>query len=272
MKIISWDIGIENLAYCIMDNDNILMWETIDILKDIRQNEYICEGLLKNGKECNNKAKCYENIENIKKYYCKKHGKKLKDIPEHELCEYTKKNNQNCKKKANFYENIDNENKKYYCNQHKHIANNELHKYITVKNVSFFEKSIFLYNILNKLDDILDVDEVIIENQMHAEMKSIQILLYSYYLQEGIIKNGRINEIHLMNATQKMTVYDGPKMECNIKDPHDRNKYLAKKHCEYLLQNNLLMLEYYNSHKKKDDLADTYLQALYFLKCKKLIL
>ena len=39
MKIISWDIGIINLAYCIMDcqieNDvekiNILKWDSIDI-------------------------------------------------------------------------------------------------------------------------------------------------------------------------------------------------------------------------------------------------
>ena len=34
MKIASWDIGINNLAYCIMEDKNIIKWDVIDILED----------------------------------------------------------------------------------------------------------------------------------------------------------------------------------------------------------------------------------------------
>ena len=94
-------------------------------------------------------------------------------------------------------------------------------------------------------------------------MKSIQILLYAYY---SLNTKNRINEIHLLNATQKMKVYDGPKIDCQIKDTHERNKYLAKEHCKYFLKDDNEMLAYYNSYDKKDDLADTYLQGIYFIK------
>jgi len=140
---------------------------------------------------------------------------------------------------------------------------------------SLVELDNFLYNKLDNLkNDILDVDEVIIENQpvyKNPVMKSIQMLLYAYYMLKGITKNDRINEIHMLNATQKMKVYDGPEIECNIKDTHEKNKYLSKEYCKHILKDNEEMLNYFNTYDKKDDLADTYLQGLYFLKSRKLI-
>ncbi len=269
MKIISWDIGINNLAYCIMEDYKIIKWDKIDILEDIRPQEYICEGLLKNNTNCNKKASYYINnsIDNTNNriYYCKTHGKKVENlykILKHELCECLNKNNKNCSYKASYYS----DNKKFYCNKHKYLSETELKKYITADNISFFNRSQFLFQKLSNLNDILDVDEVVIENQpVHKNpvMKSIQILLYAYY---SLNTKNRINEIHLLNATQKMKVYDGPKIDCQIKDTHERNKYLAKEHCKYFLKDDNEMLAYYNSYDKKDDLADTYLQGIYFIK------
>jgi len=33
MRILSWDIGIRNLAVCLLDNENILFWKTFDLIK-----------------------------------------------------------------------------------------------------------------------------------------------------------------------------------------------------------------------------------------------
>ncbi len=270
MKIISWDIGINNLAFCIMDNNQIYKWNKIDILEDIRPKEYKCIGILKNGKICDNKASFYSLINGNRNYYCKIHSKKIDNIQKilnHELCQTFNKNNKKCNFKACFYLDIEN-NRKYYCNKHKYLLSdqNNIKKYITTDNISFYERSQFLFNKLKKLNDILDVDAVVIENQpvyKNPIMKSIQMLLYSYYLLES---KDIINGIHLLNATQKMKVYNGPKIECNIKDVHEKNKYLAKEYCKYFLKDNEEMLTYFNSYDKKDDLADTYLQGLYFIK------
>jgi hypothetical protein len=271
MKIISWDIGINNLAYCIMEDKNIIKWDVIDILSDIRPETYICEGSLKNGNNCDKKASLYQTIDENRHYYCGTHGKGFVKIPKHEQCQGINKSNQPCQMKAYVY----NKCGKYYCKKHQNQSIDECQMYITVDNISFFQRGKFLYSKLDNLKEyILDVDEVVIENQpVHKNpvMKSIQMLLYGYYMMEGIIKKERIREIHLQNATQKMKVYDGPKIECEIKDTHERNKYLAKEHCKYILKDNEEMLNYFNSYDKNDDLADTYLQGLYFLKSNKIV-
>lgn len=271
MKIASWDIGINNLAYCIMEDKNIVKWDVIDILEDIRPDVYACEGSLKNGNSCDKKASLYQTVEENRHYYCGIHGKGLAKIPKHELCQGINKSKKPCKMKAHVYTNCG----KYYCKKHMDQTEKECQLYITVDNISFFQRGKFLYNKLNKIKaDILDVDEVVIENQpVHKNpiMKSIQMLLYGYYMLEGVNKSDRINEIHLLNATQKMKVYDGPEIECEIKDTHEKNKYLAKEYCKYILKDNEEMINYFNSYDKKDDLADTYLQGLYFLKSNKII-
>ena len=194
MKIISWDIGIINLAYCIMDcqieNDvekiNILKWDTIDI------------------REPNNPKK--KNVTKISE--------------------------------------------------------------ILVKKVS-------------SEPELLNVDYVLIENQpcmKNPVMKSIQMILYALYI---MCKNGkyiindisneinRIKHIHLISASNKLKVYDGPKIELTYKSSYTRRKKLSILHTQYLLKDNEEKLKYLNNHKKKDDLCDTYLQALYFVKNKK---
>lgn len=259
MRLISWDIGIGNLSYCTMDNEKIIKWDKIDILEDIRQKEHMCEGILKNGLSCSKKASVYDVKEEDRKYYCGMHGKNMLKIPKCELCCGINKNGKECKSKAVYY----GDDYKYYCNKHSRDIDGKLNKYITVDNISFYERSKFLYEKLRIMDDILDVDIVLIENQpvyKNPIMKSIQMLLYSYYLMNDV------KEIHLLNATQKMKVYDGPKIECNIKDTHERNKYLAKKYCAYFLRDDKDRLEYFNGYDKKDDLADTYLQGLYYIR------
>ena len=64
MKVASFDIGVANLAYCIVENDKspdggllykITEWDVIDIANPNVSNK-ICEGHLKNGNKCTRKA------------------------------------------------------------------------------------------------------------------------------------------------------------------------------------------------------------------------
>jgi len=66
MKILSWDIGIKNLAYCLLDDFKILEWKNI-CLEDPPN---ICSGSFKNSNSCNRKATYI--LDNL--YYCKTHS------------------------------------------------------------------------------------------------------------------------------------------------------------------------------------------------------
>ena len=69
MYILSIDVGIKNLAHCLLDvvdsSYNILAWDTIDLSKDYM--------IYCNNSNCNNLAKC--SLNNIN--YCQKHSKSL---------------------------------------------------------------------------------------------------------------------------------------------------------------------------------------------------
>jgi len=169
---------------------------------------------------------------------------------------------------------------------------------------------------LHELPQLLNVDCVVIENQpslKNPQMKSIQMILYSYFLILGkVIGNNTniyIENIDFCSASNKLKVYDGPKIilpEKNTKNKKLKNeiinnidnqelkienndeindennnvekkikssslkyadkKRLAIEHALYYLkkdQNNYI--DFFNNHKKKDDLADSFLQGLYYL-------
>ena len=72
MKILSFDVGIKNLSYCLLDVSNsytILEWDIINLCdyKIIK-----CNHVLKNKKICNNNA--IYNLNN-EKFFCKLHNK-----------------------------------------------------------------------------------------------------------------------------------------------------------------------------------------------------
>ena len=266
MKIISWDIGIENLAYCIVEDKKIIKWNKIDILSSLRKN-YECCGKLKDGTSCGKKATLTDDNN---QYYCgthKKQGINSKSIIKHHICSIFNKNSKKCKSKA-FYKSNTTDEVTYYCKKHSNNIDN-IEPYYTLENVPFFDKTRLLIDKLNNEKDILDIEYVVIENQpVHKNpiMKSIQMILYTYYLMK--MDEYGITKIHLLNATEKMKVYNGPKIECVIKDKHSRNKFLSKQYCKYILEqmdDNSESLNYYNSFTKQDDIADTYLQAIYFL-------
>lgn len=100
-------------------------------------------------------------------------------------------------------------------------------------------KTLLFENIPKKLyciPDLLDVDYVVIENQpslKNPQMKSIQMILYSYFviLGKAIDLGGdhKICTIDFCSASNKLKVYDGPKIvipEPKKKKYHQQKQYL----------------------------------------------
>ena len=71
--ILSFDVGIKNLAYCKLKNKSeICDWNVINIIDDIQLS---CSCKNKNNLECKSKATFYKKEDEIKIGYCNKHQK-----------------------------------------------------------------------------------------------------------------------------------------------------------------------------------------------------
>ena len=231
MYYIGWDIGIKNLAYCIIEVDS-------------ENNEKILE------------LDIINLIEEPTKY----------------ICSQVNKNKNNCKQKA-LYKNND----CFYCNKHYNLLSDKEKKLVKKikppKKCSKYSLEELGYSLFSKLDEhpiFSKCENIIIENQpvlKNPTMKSIQIMLYSYFL----IKNKNIKIIKLVNASNKLKVCDIKMSDENkvklskIKDKYKRNKLTAIIHCELMIKDDKI-LQKFNLHKKKDDLADAYLMTKYLIK------
>ena len=159
MKILSFDIGIKNLAYCLLDDKGLIEdWGILNISIDP-----VCSHCNKqNGNHCDKTAKY---IINDNFYLCSSH-KLLKCYKD--------------KKKKN----------------------------IPKKNNPMLDLGKNMVDILNKKENFLNVDLVIIENQpalKNPTMKSIQMILYSYFLINGVAnKDSLVENIEMINARNKL--------------------------------------------------------------------
>ena len=106
------------------------------------------------------------------------------------------------------------------------------------------------------------IDYVIIENQigpLAIRMKTIQGMLVQYFVMCPV----NVKNVEFISASNKLK-------DCDIKDKSsygDRKKLGIAKCLETITTNSNFTskLEYFNAHKKKDDLADSFLQGLWFL-------
>jgi hypothetical protein len=218
MKYLSWDVGIKNLAYCLIDIDQekkfkILKWGIIRLCDE----DHTCNMNRKNGKICGAKA-TYIKDENA---YCKTHSKDY-DVKE-VLCDKIEKkgqkcNNELCKKNATMtVENVT------YCTPHgmsrkKALTkNNQLVK-ITKQNSTKIPIQDLLVKLVNELDlikDFLTVDEVLIENQptlINPTMKTISVALNTYFTVRGLSekkeKISMLKKITFICPSNKIKVCD----------------------------------------------------------------
>jgi len=275
MKILSIDVGIKNLAFCLFekkinsDHFVIIKWDVVNISEN--KETLLCKISEKNNKIiCNNPAKFKKNDE----CYCLKHSKKqIYQIPTTEQ----KPTFINKQKIQKLYEIADNHKISYESKIKKqnlvklinhHISDNYFENIENIKadNVDLFNIGINIKVKFNKLfENEEKIDYVIIENQISpiaTRMKTIQGMIVQYFVMSLL----NVEHIEFISATNKLK-------ECDLKEKtkySDRKKIGIAK-CLEIINNDFRFNEhvnYFNTHKKKDDLADSFLQGLWFIKNK----
>lgn len=174
-----------------------------------------------------------------------------------------------CNEIAKFYEPTNTHNK--YCNKHK---NDKCKKIKEDNKDNLYNYGRNLYDYLDNHPNVLKCDKYIIENQpslKNPKMKSISMLLYSYFVYN---KKSQLLFIH---PTQKLKIHDKLSKEIISQSSHKykATKILGTKYCSYILnnevKNSINYKEFFNNHKKQDDLCDAFLHAyviLYGKDCK----
>ena len=270
MKILSIDVGIKNLAFCLFNKSpisqdfNVTKWDIIDISE--QENTIIC-GFVEKNIICNKPAKFKKDS----KCYCLKHSKKQQiQIPTSEQ----KASFINKQKIQKLYEIADSHNIKYEPKTKKidliklineHINKNYFETIESKKaaDVNLFNIGLNLKTKFNKLFETEGkIDYVIIENQigpLAIRMKTIQGMIVQYF----IMSNLNVEHIEFISASNKLK-------DCDVKDKgnySDRKKLGISKCLELITKDFRFSehIDYFNKHKKKDDLSDSFLQGIWFI-------
>lgn len=267
MNILSIDVGMKNLAVCLFSiTDNIeykiKLW---DVLNLCEEQNFICGEKNKKGLLCNKNAKFLKND----KFYCKIHAKnKNYKIPPQELnpVKFKKLKVKAVKELA----------KKYEIEFEKKIKKDDLilkitnyvgahyFDYISTKKTKDMNLVQYGRNLKKKFNEIfkdIQIDGVIVENQigpLAMRMKTLQGMIMQHFIEKNI---PLVEEV---SASNKLKEFIG-----NKKTTYSERKKLSINFTrEIISKDNLLSpwLEIFNKHKKKDDLADSFLQGRWYLK------
>ena len=229
MKTLSFDVGIKNLAFCLLEKEDsetkILDWGILNICTD-----EVCDHVSANGSKCDKSAKCI--IVGTEFKLCSAHMKQKA---------YEDKKTKNIPKLKN----------------------------------PMLDLGSKIVQTLEKKEFFLECDNVIIENQpalKNPTMKSVQMILYSYFLIRGFTNEEKsVKNIEMINARNKLKAYpkEAPEVPCDITDKYKRTKYLGIEYTKWMIENKTEVSEefkkLFQESKKKDDLADAYLQGMFWL-------
>jgi hypothetical protein len=255
MILLSIDVGISNLAFCLylVENNNIiiLLWDIIDL---INQNNFICSN-----EKCKYKAKYTKD----NMYYCKTHAKshnkyllldneltsnlnklKLKDLIE-------------LAKNYNIIKDNIKINKTDLLNKIDVFKKDMAFTNIEVKNFNLINAGKIINSSFKNIITNYNINCVLIENQMankSSKMATIQGMLSQYFIDNNIF-----NIIHI-SSSNKLKLFIKKKLS-----------YKEKKKIGIDITNSILIAHfndwytYFNNYKKKDDMADCFLQGFWYL-------
>lgn len=229
--IASFDIGIRHLAYCILsyhpdkipgNQFHIYDWNVLDLLNVDPKQSKTCQTTIKSGP--NQGTLCTHDT-----YFVN-----TSVTPPVSVCKIHAKS----------------------CDRH------QLQRYYTVNNIHLFELSKLAIRRLDQIDFGQCV-EIVLESQPYQLMKNFSMMLFDYFVIRYIAEKPDdlqvLENVKFISARNKLNVYDGPYIECHLKQQYARNKFYSKKYCEYLIRYNPDKLQFFDSFKKKDDLADSML-------------
>ena len=236
MKILSWDVGIYNLSYCILEKNE----ET----KEIKIIDWDIVNLVDNEEMKKNTTLIFENI-----------PRKLHENPQLLDVDIVVIENQPSLKNPKM-KSIQMILYSYFLILGKVIGNGD-------KNAGYIH-SIDFCSASNKLK-VYDGPEIILEEKPKRVTKTKpkkDVIVNEENIEEIQIEEGKLEKI---------------KIEDNNKDKEEKKKKgsslkyadkkrLAIEHSKYYLKENPEFIDFFNEHKKKDDLADSFLQGLYYIK------
>lgn len=291
-RVLSIDVGIKNLAFCLFekgDNSshfNIIKWDIVNLSQEDEIAKCVC---IDKNNICNKPAKYEMN----NSYFCLKHSKKQNyQLPTAEL-KQSFINKQKIQKLIDIAD-------KYNILYEKPIKKNDLifkiHDYINNKcfkeisktNSSQVDLITIGKNIKTKFNKYFSndykINYVLIENQISPianRMKTIQGMIAQYFIMnnnsEHIEFISSINKLKDTTNTNKETTKgikeakeskeNKEKQDKQDNDYKSRKKQGIIKCLEFLTTDHRFndQLDFFNNHKKKDDLSDCFLQGLWYI-------
>jgi len=299
MKLISFDIGIKNMAYCIFHLETssqpiIYDWNILNLMEKEETEKNICSCYLKpknkkmSAKICGKIAKFSKNTQ----YFCEKHAKTNSEyiLPSKETSPsfFNKMKVDELKttyNKIKIFNDCENLKKQHLLDKINNFYKEKCFiPIINKKKKSANETDLIIIGknmktLLNQIVGIQDITHVIIENQISPianRMKTIQGMLAQYF----IMINNDIT-IEFVSSSNKLRSFEnGEKLENvflgnTISETKEKTQSkIYKKHkvdgvtkCSQILEKNEDFKKWAHvlQTKKKDDLADCFLQGIWYL-------
>jgi len=295
MKTISFDIGIKNMAYCVFDcssSIDILDWKVLNLNEENTIIKQTCNAIV-NSKKQSNKI-CGKTAKYMKdtNCYCETHAKSSKYLlptKENQLTHIKKQKVDEVLKWGNqhflFLEKDVKRTKTNMIDEvQQYLEKNCLEKicYKKTKNASQVDLIVIgksMKHMLDKVSVLPDITHVIIENQISPianRMKTIQGMLAQYFIMrndnciiEFISSANKLKQFpDINNSNQKKNKDSGPLIQNPNYKEHKKDSIY---YCSRIIETNFHNWCDSLQADKKDDLADAFLQGLWYFKNRNII-
>lgn len=237
MKLLSWDVGIYNLSYCILEKN--------DENKEIKIIDWNIVNLVDSEKMKKDRNALFENI-----------PRKLHELPQLLNVDTVVIENQPSLKNPQM-KSIQMILYSYFLILGKVIGNGEHSKYY-IQNVDFCSAS-------NKLK-VYDGPKIVLPEKKSRTKKKNEEIVHNKIEVTMDLENNDNKNIEIIPIIQEIQLKEDEKKIKSSSLKYADKKRLAIEHALYYLKKDQpTYFDFFNNHKKKDDLADSFLQGLYYL-------